>query len=246
VSTAGGSVELSVVVPAFNEEAVVAEVVDDVRRLVLDAVATSDLVVVDDCSTDGTAKLVTEMAARDPRVAVLTNARNVGHGRSLRRGLDAATGEWLLQLDSDGQLDIGDFAQMWERRDDADLFIGRRVGRDDPRHRLVLTRLVKLVASIAARRRIDDSNVPFKLIRSSLYEHLRPTIPADTFAPSMLLAIGACRAGARVVVVPVSHRARRAGSSSLRPARLIRAVATATLQTARYAVRPVPPYRARR
>jgi glycosyltransferase involved in cell wall biosynthesis len=235
-------VALSVVMPAFNEEAVIGGVLADVRRLILDAVPTAELIVVDDCSTDDTAKFATEMAEGDRRITLISNPRNVGHGPSLRRGLDTASGEWLLLLDSDGQLDLADFADMWERRSDVDLLVGHRVERDDPRHRLVLTRFVNAFASLAARRSITDANVPFKLVRRSLYEHLRPAIPARTFAPSMLLAIGGYRSGARVEVIPVSHRARPAGSSSLHPVRLAKAVATATAQTLRYAIVSVPPY----
>jgi glycosyltransferase involved in cell wall biosynthesis len=241
-ATSPRNLELSVVMPAFNEELVIRDVVEDTRRLVLDDVAASELIVVDDCSSDGTAKIVGEMAERDLRVTLISNPRNVGHGPSLRRGLDTAKGDWLLLLDSDGQLDVADFARMWERRNDADLVIGRRVERDDPLHRLVLTWFVRLAASWAARAWIVDSNVPFKLVRRSLYEHLRPTIPERTFAPSLLLAVDAYRARARVVVVPVAHRARPAGTSSLHPVRLVRAVATATTQTLRHALVSVPPY----
>jgi glycosyltransferase involved in cell wall biosynthesis len=238
-------VELSVVMPAFNEELVIRDVVEDTRRLVLGAVAVSELIVVDDCSSDDTAKIVAEIAEGDPRVTLISNPRNVGHGPSLRRGLDAATGDWLLLLDSDGQLDVADFAGVWARRNVADLVIGRRVQRSDPSHRLVLTWFVRLAASSAARTWIVDSNVPFKLVRRSLYEHLRPIIPENSFAPSLLLAVGAYRARARVEVVPVSHRARPAGASSLHPVRLARAVATATTQTVRLALVSVPPYQAR-
>jgi glycosyltransferase involved in cell wall biosynthesis len=242
-SAAAREVELSVVMPMFNEEAVIGGVVGDVRRFVLEAVPTAELIVIDDCSTDDTAKVVAEIAGLDSRIRLLRNPGNVGHGPSLRRGLDAATGDWLLLLDSDGQLDIADFADMWERRNVADLVIGRRVERHDPRHRLVLTWFVRLVASLTARTWIVDSNAPFKLVRRSLYEHLRSGIPADTFAPSMLLAIGGYRCGARVAVVPVSHCARASGSSSLHPARLVRAVTAATVQTMRYAATRVEPYR---
>jgi glycosyltransferase involved in cell wall biosynthesis len=228
----------------FNEVGVIGEVVEDVRRFVLDSVPIAELIIIDDCSTDDTAKVVAEIVVVDDRIRLLNNARNLGHGPSLRRGLDVASGDWLLLLDSDGQLDVADFMEMWERRNVADLVMGRRVERDDPRHRLVLTWFVRLVASLTARAWIADSNVPFKLVRRSLYEHLRSNIPENTFAPSLLLPVGAYRAGARVVVVPVSHRARPAGTSTLHPMRLAGAVATATAQTLRYGITRIGPYRA--
>ncbi|MGH9136581.1 MAG: hypothetical protein ACRD0G_05975, partial [Acidimicrobiales bacterium] len=166
-----------------------------------------------------------------------------GHGPSVRRGLDNARGEWLLQLDSDGQLDLADFAAMWARRHDAELVIGVRTRRRDPRHRLVLTKAVNVLVSTIVRRRVTDANAGFKLISADLYRHLRRSIPPKTFAPSLLLVVGGHRARARVVGVAISHRRRPAGASSLRPLRLARVVLTASCQTLRYAVTPVPAYR---
>ena len=107
----------------------------------------------------------------------------------------------------------------------------------------MLTKAVNALVSVIVRRRIRDANAGFKLISADLYRHLRATIPPHTFAPSLLLVIGAHRARARVVVVPVAHRPRPAGASSLRPWRLARAVATASRQTLRYAVARVPAFR---
>jgi glycosyltransferase involved in cell wall biosynthesis len=234
---------LSVVMPVYNEAVVIAGVVDAVQREVLDRVDGAELIIVDDRGTDGSSAILERLAVADQRITLIRNDHNVGHGRSVRRGLDAATGEWLLQLDSDGQLDVTDFATMWARMRDADLIVGVRTDRDDPWHRLALTKAVNLLVSVLARRRVRDANAGFKLIRRSLYEHLRPSIPERTFAPSLLLVVGAYRSGARVANVGVTHRARVGGASSLHARRLVAAVATATAQTLRYAITPVSPYR---
>ena len=233
--------------PVYNEAPVIETVIKDVRHLVLDVAerdgAGSELLILDDRGTDGSSAIIAALADDDPRIRVLVNPQNAGHGPSVLRGLDSARGEWLLQLDSDGQLDLGDFEAVWARRPDADLVVGARTGRQDPRHRLVLTKAVNALVSVIVRRRISDANAGFKLISADLYRHLRATIPPHTFAPSLLLVIGAERARARTVVVPVAHRPRPAGASSLRPWRLARAVATASRQTLRYAVVRVPAFR---
>ena len=238
---------LSVVMPVYNEAPVIETVVKDVRHLVLDVAerdgGESELLIVDDRGTDGSSAIIAALADDDRRIRVLVNPQNAGHGPSVLRGLDAARGDWLLQLDSDGQLDVGDFEALWAHRRDADLVVGARTGRQDPRHRLVLTRAVNAVVSAIARRRIRDANAGFKLISADLYRHLRAAIPPRTFAPSLLLVIGAERARARTVVVPIAHRPRPAGTSSLRLWRLAKAVSTATRQTLRYAVARVPPFR---
>jgi dolichyl-phosphate beta-glucosyltransferase len=238
---------LSVVMPVYNEAAVIEGVVKDVRKLVLDVAEAdgggTELVIVDDCGTDGSPDILARLPDDDARIRVLANPRNAGHGPSVRRGLDSARGEWLLQLDSDGQLDVADFAATWARRHDADLVVGVRRGRQDPLHRMLLTRAVNTVVSAIVRRRVVDANAGFKLISADLYRHLRVSIPPRTFAPSLLLVVGGHRARARVVNVAVTHRPRPVGTSSLRPTRLLRAVLTATWQTLRYAVTPVRGYR---
>jgi len=89
---------------------------------------------------------------------------------------------------------------------------------------------------------VQDANVPFKLIHRSLYEHLAPTIPPTAFAPSILLVLGAYRSGGRVAEVEITHFPRQHGRSTLRLGRLGIAAGRSTLQTLRFARRPVLRY----
>lgn len=233
---------LTVVMPVHNEGAVIGVVLEDVAREVLDVVPGSELVVIDDCSTDETPALLAAVAAVDARVRVLTNLLNVGHGVSVRRGFDAARGEWIFQIDSDGQVELAQFTDLWDRRAEADLLMGVRVVRHDPRHRLVLTRITRGLVSLLARRRLRDPNVPFKLVRADLVRHLAPLTPPDAFAPSILLAMGSARSGARLLEVEIRHLPRQHGVSTLRLGRLARACGRAGVQTLRFALRRLPAY----
>ncbi len=234
---------LTVVMPVFNEAATLDTVLDDVIRHVLDQVDDSVLAVVDDRSSDSTPEILSAACDRDPRISVIANPVNVGHGRSVRTGFDRSSSEWILHIDSDGQLDLADFARLWELRSDHDLVLGVRTQRNDPNHRLILTRFTRSLASALARHRIADANTPFKLVRRSLFDHLSPSIPETAFAPSILIAIGAHRAGARVAETSITHIARPYGRSTLRLFRLARAAALCAAQTARFSIRRVPPFR---
>ena len=233
---------LTVVMPVYNEEPVIATVLADVTRNVLDLVPGSELIVIDDCSTDGTAALLAEASAADQRISVRRNAANSGHGISVRNGFGAAHGDWIFQIDSDGQVELDQFAGFWAARDDADLVMGMRVRRNDPLHRLVLTRVTRLVVSVLARRRLRDANVPFKLVRRDLFEHLSPLIPANAFAPSIMLALGAARSGARITELEIRHLPRPHGKSTIRVFRLARACSLSFRQTVRFGAAKVPPY----
>jgi glycosyltransferase involved in cell wall biosynthesis len=236
------SVRLSVVMPVYNEASVLSSVLEDITTHVLDAVADSELVVVDDNSSDRSPQLLAEAHAGDPRVRVLTNTTNRGHGPSVRRGIDESTGEWILHLDSDGQFDLTDFARLWALADDHDLVLGVRSERNDPFHRIVLTQATRALASGLARHRVRDANTPFRLVRRSLFDHLRPAIPPDTFAPAITVVIGAYRSGARVADVEVTHLARPHGRSTLRVGRLVRAAAWSAFQTIAFATRRLAPF----
>jgi glycosyltransferase involved in cell wall biosynthesis len=238
-------VRLSVVMPVYNEASVLSSVLDDIATHVLDAVPDSELVVVDDNSSDRSPQLLAETHANDPRVRILTNVTNRGHGPSVRRGIDESTGEWILHLDSDGQFDLTDFARLWALADDNDLVLGVRSERNDPFHRLVLTRATRALASALARHRVRDANTPFRLVRRTLFDHLRPAIPPDTFAPAIAVVIGAYRSGARVTDVEVTHLARPHGQSTLRVGRLARVATTSAFQTISFATRRLPRYEVR-
>jgi dolichol-phosphate mannosyltransferase len=138
------------------------------------------------------------------------------------RGLRRASAEWIFQTDSDGQFVVAEFPLLWEQRHESDLVLGVRAQRNDPTHRLLLTRAVRLAASLLAGRRIQDVNTPFRLLRRFLWTELEPHIEPDTLAPNILVTLGAAVRGRRIVNVPVTHLAREGGTSTLRTLRLVR------------------------
>lgn len=225
------TVELTVVVPVYNEapaiEAVVRDVVAVARGL---APGRSEVVVVDDGSSDGTGTIVDRLQDELAEVHVVRQT-NRGHGPALLAGFDRARGGWIGHLDSDDQIPAKELASLWDERDGAELVLGVRTDRDDPRHRLVLSALVRRLVAALAGHPIRDANVPCKLATASLWREVRPLLADDTFAPSIALALVAARRGHAVRQVPVAHRARATGVSSLRPVRLARAVARAGAQT---------------
>ncbi|HWJ99062.1 MAG TPA: glycosyltransferase family 2 protein [Acidimicrobiales bacterium] len=226
-------VELSVVLPAHDEEAAIEGVIRDVVATVRSlAPGASEVLVVDDGSTDATGQILDRLAAELAEVEVVHQRPNYGHGPALLTGFARARGAWVGHLDTDDQIPADQLAQLWTRRAGADLVLGVRVARDDPRHRLVVTKVLRFLVGRFAGRPIRDANVPCKLISRDLLEEALPLLPADTFAPSVGLAVVAARRGRTIVEVPVVHQARPHGESSLKPLRLVSALVTSTRQTA--------------
>jgi glycosyltransferase involved in cell wall biosynthesis len=214
---------LSVVMPLYNEAGAIEDVLTELERAVVNCWdGPLDVTIVNDASTDGSAVMLGQLSSARPWLHVVHAEHNRGHGPSVRRALELARGDWIFQLDSDGHFDLADFWRLWEVRDRADLVLAVRVHRQDPRHRLLLTRAVRIAVAAVAGRRLADANVPFRLLRREVWEELSPLIGEDALAPSILVAVGAVRRGRRVVQVPVGHRPRTGtGPSTLRRVRLI-------------------------
>jgi glycosyltransferase involved in cell wall biosynthesis len=220
---------LSVVMPVYNEEAAIAQAVADVRTHVLDAVADSELVVVDDGSSDKTGVLLDEMARGDARMRVIHQA-NHGHGGALMTALQSARGAWLLLLDSDGQIPLDRFPETWSARTEHDAVFGVRRRRHDPPHRLWLSAMIRFAVARMFAVSLQDANAPFKLVRRSVWDSARACIPQGTLAPSLFLAIFARSRGFRTLEVDVVHRPRTTGTSSIRRWRLLKFCVTAFRQ----------------
>jgi dolichol-phosphate mannosyltransferase len=222
-----GTVPLSVVMPVYNEEGAIALAIDDVQRHVLARVEGAELVVVNDGSKDGTAAIIDEAAARDPRVRPIHQA-NRGHGGAVMAGLAQARGEYVLLIDSDRQILLDDFRVAWQHiLDGREGVFGVRRVRHDPALRLRLSALIRRVTGLLFGVQLIDPNVPYKLLKRSIWLEASPLIPADTLAPSLFLAIFTARRGHDIVRVDIVHKERDTGVVSIRRYKLFKFCAKA-------------------
>ena len=120
---------LSVVIPAYNEQATIAEILERV----LDSPFTAEVVVVNDASTDTTAEIVRKV--KDKRVRLLDQPVNQGKGAALRRGFAEATQPYVIVQDADLEYDPADYARMMEPllQNSADVVFGSRFSGGDSR-----------------------------------------------------------------------------------------------------------------
>jgi dolichyl-phosphate beta-glucosyltransferase len=105
------SPELSVIIPAFNEEERLGASLDRAAEYLVGSATDAEVIVVDDGSTDGTARVARERAGRFPSLRVEPNGANRGKGFSVRRGMAAARGRFLLFTDADFSTPI----EEWEK-----------------------------------------------------------------------------------------------------------------------------------
>jgi glycosyltransferase involved in cell wall biosynthesis len=229
VTVARAGVPLSVVMPAYNEEAAIADAVREVQEHVFALIPTAELLVVNDGSRDRTGAILDELAQGEPRLRVI-HQPNGGHGSALRTGMNAASGDYLFLLDSDRQIPLTAFPSLWAVASRCDGAFGVRVNRHDAPIRLALTRLVRAALRPLFGVRIHDANVPFKIVRRSAWEAARPFIPDDTLAPSLFLAVFMTRCGYEVARLQVPHQERRTGTVSIKRWKLLKFCAGAFRQ----------------
>lgn len=222
--------QLSVVMPAYNEAEGIHAAVDAVRIHVLDRVPQSELVVVNDGSRDNTGAILDAMSALDARVRVVHKA-NGGHGPAIMTGLSAARGEYVFLVDSDNQIPLEEFAPFWAAvQAGKDAAFGVRRTRHDADLRKVLTVVIRRALTLLFGVQLYDSNVPYKVLRRSLWEEARALIPEGTLAPSLFLAVFAARRGYDIAYIDVTHKDRETGTVSIRRWKLVKFCARALRQ----------------
>jgi glycosyltransferase involved in cell wall biosynthesis len=200
---------ISVVLPAFNEEAVIGATVSAVVDFLQTITPDYEVIVVNDGSRDGTREVVDRISQANPLVRCVSHERNRGYGAALGTGFAAATRQLVFLTDGDKQFDIRELVHFLPLMSEADMVIGYRDPRRDPPKRLFFgwgwNALVNLLFGYTAR----DVDCAFKLFRRSVLDRVRVRATGATFSAELL--IKARRLGYRIVEHRASHYPRPAG-----------------------------------
>jgi dolichol-phosphate mannosyltransferase len=218
-------IELAVVMPIYNEEAniegVVTEWVLELNRLGISFA----LLAINDGSKDGTGRVLRRLAESHPGSVMPIDKANAGHGRACRTGYGLAIqhgSTWMLQIDSDGQCDPRFFSSFWNGRDGADCIFGVRTTRDDGMARVLISAACRIMTSLLCGIDLKDSNVPYRLIRTSALEKALPRIPDDFDMQNVALTVTLKRDPAlRWRYVPIHFRDRQGGTNSINFSRIV-------------------------
>lgn len=224
-----GKIPLSVIMPAYNEEGSIENAVRDIQRHVLKFLPEAEVIVVDDGSRDQTGKILDQLAMEDSHLHVI-HQPNGGHGRALYTGMNTAKGEYFFLIDSDRQIPLEAFGELWTASVNRDGAFGIRAERQDPYLRLILARCIRRALKWLFGFQIRDANIPFKIFKKSIWEQAREIIPEDTLAPSLFIGIYVRWYGFNVAEYETPHRKRVTGVNSIRHWRLLRFCARALMQ----------------
>ncbi|HET9920842.1 MAG TPA: glycosyltransferase [Ktedonobacteraceae bacterium] len=214
---------LSVVLPAYNEEQVIARTVSDVLDVLSAWQMDVELLVVNDGSTDRTGAIVGELAIIHPQVHLITHTTNQGYGAALVSGFAAASKELTFFMDSDGQFDIRDLRQFFPLIDEYDAVLGYRIDRQDSWMRKFNAWGWKCLVGRVFGVHVRDIDCAFKLLHTDfLRQHPLETRGAMINAE---LLYRLTRAGCSYREVGVHHHPRLGGrATGARPAVILRAL----------------------
>lgn len=239
-SGATGQLALAVVIPVYNEQDAVKQVLEEWCDALCKIGVRFCIFVYNDGSKDKTADQLADVAREYPDCIRVVNKPNSGHGPTILRGYRETAGlaEWIFQVDSDNEMGPDSFSELWENRDAFDFLAGTRQGRSQVFPRSIISFVSRLVIRFFyGKNTIWDVNTPYRLMRAEMFRGLFSKIPDDTFAPNLIVSGFVAKANLPYKQIEVPHRNRQTGEVSIKKWRLFKASLHAFLQTICFAVR---------
>jgi dolichol-phosphate mannosyltransferase len=209
-----GSWSLSLIIPAYNEEACIRQAVVEADDALARLARHYEVLVVDDGSIDQTAEVVLSAAVGRPNVRLLGHPRNRGYGAALRTGFEAARHDRIAFTDADCQFHLDDLALLAPLTDHYPLAVGYRVNRQDRWRRRFCSWGYNVMVRWMLGTRVRDCDCSLKVFRKEALANLLPESRGFFVNTEMLTR--ARQLGYAVAEVPVRHRPRLGGRSTVR------------------------------
>jgi undecaprenyl-phosphate 4-deoxy-4-formamido-L-arabinose transferase len=209
---------LSVVVPVFNEEESLPELLSRLSAALQALTRSYEVLLVNDGSRDGSLTILREAAVQDPHLVVIDFNRNYGQHSAIFAGFEAARGEIIVTLDADLQNPPEEIGKLVAKMEEGFDVVGSvRIKRQDPFFRRLASRLVNRVTSMATGVRLSDYGCMLRAYRSGVVKTLCQSKEISTFIPVL-----ADMFAGRVTEVPVAHSERLKGQSKYSLWKLVR------------------------
>jgi glycosyltransferase involved in cell wall biosynthesis len=204
--------EISLVIPCYNEEGNLRELIKAIRASVDPLMLSYEVVITDDCSKDKSWEILKELAAGDSRIRVQRFAFNCGESAASFAGLKAARGKYLFTLDADLQNDPKDLPKFLEALKTHDCVCGTRVkarGGGDNFIRVASSRIANAVRNTLSGEQIADAGCTYRAFRRECIENLKFFKGMHRFLPTLFKI-----EGHTVTEIEVTNNPRFAGQSN--------------------------------
>lgn len=209
--------KLFIVIPAYNEQETIEDIVKKWYPNVLLGAEGSRLVVIDDGSNDETRDKLEKLKDEFPLLDV-RHKQNSGHGPSVLAGYKYAIAEgadYIFQTDSDGQTEPSEFPEFWELRKKYEMIVGYRKDREDGLGRVMVTRVLRALIFLTFHVYVKDANTPFRLMKASVLEREIKYVPKDYFLTNVLISVIFTKRKYRMKYLPITFRPRQGGTNSI-------------------------------
>ena len=213
--------DLSVVVPIYNEAESIETLVQAIADAVSETNSSYEIICVDDGSKDGSTQVLTDLASRRVDLKAVILRRNYGQTPAMAAGFETAEGKIIVTLDGDLQNDPADIPMLLAKLNEGyDLVSGwRRKRQDAALTRLLPSKIANIIIAKVTGVRLHDYGCSLKAYRAELIADMNLYGELHRFLPAL-----AYIEGARIAEVPVRHHARRFGQSKYGLGRTIRVV----------------------
>jgi glycosyltransferase involved in cell wall biosynthesis len=203
---------LSIVLPAYNEEANVESAVEQVSAVAQQLGMEYEIILVNDGSADRTGEIGRELMERVPHFRLVEHYPNRGYGGSLKAGFAAATKDLIAFVPADNQFDFGEIHLLLDALDGADIVSGYRAKREDHFVRRLNAFGWNTLVRVLFGYLCHDIDCGFKLFRREILDHVH--LASDGAMIDTELLAGARARGFRIAEVPVTHLPRVGGEAT--------------------------------
>jgi glycosyltransferase involved in cell wall biosynthesis len=206
-------VKLSILIPVYNERAVVERSLAQVLTAPLPEAMERELVVVDDCSRDGTRAILERLAASDPRIRLLRHEANRGKGAAVRTAIAAATGDFCIIQDADLEYDPSEYPQLLRPLLDghADAVFGSRYLAGQQRRVLpfrhsMINQFLTVLSNVFCNLNLTDMETCYKVFRTDILKSI--PIRSNRFGFEPEIVMKSAKRNLRIYEVPISYHGR--------------------------------------
>lgn len=206
------SASLSVFFPCYNEQDNVAQTVERAVEVLEKLDIDYEIIVVNDGSSDDTAKIADKIAEENCRVKVEHHPKNRGYGAALRTGFKAASKELVFYTDGDGQFDLGEMPALLETIKQCDIVSCYRLDRQDHLTRKINAWCWGKLVCMLFRMKIRDIDCAFKLYKRSVFDNIEMLSDGALIDTEILAR--ATRKGYSIIQTGVHHYPRTAGEQT--------------------------------
>lgn len=202
------AIEISLVIPAYNEQEVVPELLRRIEPAMRLTGKSFEVIIIDDGSTDRTTEMLRDAMKDRPWLRVLRMNRNSGQSAAFDAGFKAAKGAIIATIDADLQNDPEEISRLLPMLDGYDMITGWRAKRQDSAFRLFQTRMANRIRNWISKETIQDSASSLKVYRRHCLDGIHLFTGAHRFMPTLVKM-----RGYTVLETPVKHSPRYAGTA---------------------------------